>query len=245
MAETDRKEYDAEALAGCDGSDGKRACVAVDGVVYDVSASRLWRGGLHMKRHRAGRDLSADIAAAPHGREVLEKVRRAGTLQKETAGETAVPGWLARLLDGIPFLRRHPHPMVVHFPIVFMYSATFFDILYMLTGEKALEITAFHCLAGGILFMPPSMLTGWFTWWLNYGARPMPPVTVKMRLSWVLLAIASAAFVRRFCVPGVMDEAGAGHWVYIAMLLSLAPIVSVIGYYGGELTFPTGKGQRP
>jgi hypothetical protein len=93
--------------------------------------------------------------------------------------------------------------------------------------------------------MPPSMLTGWFTSWLNYGARPMPPVTVKMRLSWVLLAIASAAFVRRFCVPGVMDEAGAGHWVYIAMLLSLAPIVSVIGYYGGELTFPTGKGQRP
>jgi hypothetical protein len=42
-----------------------------------------------------------------------------------------------------------------------------------------------------------------------------------------------------------MDEAGAGHWIYIAMLLSLAPVTSVIGYYGGELTFPTGKGHRP
>jgi predicted heme/steroid binding protein/uncharacterized membrane protein len=245
LAGPDREEYDEKRLAGCDGSDGKRACVTVDGVVYDVSASKLWKGGLHMKRHRAGRDLSADIAAAPHGREVLEKVQRAGTLKKETAGESAVPGRLAGLLDRIPFLRRHPHPMVVHFPIVFMYAATFFDILYMLTGEKALEITAYHCLAGGILFMPPSMLTGWFTWWLNYMAKPMHAVTVKMRLSWVLLVVAAAAFAWRFCVPGVMDEAGAGRWVYIAMLLSLAPIVSVIGYYGGELTFPTGKGYRP
>jgi predicted heme/steroid binding protein/uncharacterized membrane protein len=241
LAGPDREEYDEKMLAGCDGSDGKRACVAVDGVVYDVSASKLWKGGLHMKRHRAGCDLSGDIAAAPHGKEVLEKVLRAGTLKKDTAAESAVPAWLAKLLERVPFLRRHPHPMVVHFPIVFMYSATFFDILYMVTGEKALEVTAFHCLAGGILFMPPAMLTGWFTWWLNYMARPMGRVTVKIRLSWVLLAVAVAAFLWRFQIPGVMDEPGAGHWVYIAMLLSLAPMVSVIGYYGGELTFPTGS----
>ena len=168
--------------------------MAVDGVVYDVSASKLWKGGLHMKRHHAGRDLSGDIAAAPHGKEVLEKVRRVGTLKKETAGERPMPAWLAGLLEKFPFLRRHPHPMVVHFPIVFMYSATFFDILYMITGEKSLEVTAFHCLAGGILFTPPAMLTGWFTWWLNYMAKPMGHVTVKLRLSWVLLVLAVAAF---------------------------------------------------
>ncbi|NPV05503.1 MAG: cytochrome b5 [Syntrophaceae bacterium] len=243
MSGPDGREYDAQTLADCDGSEGKRACVAVDGVVYDVGASRLWRGGLHMKRHRAGRDLTADIEAAPHGREVLEKVPRAGTLKQAGAGGDAVPAWLAGLLDRFPFLRRHPHPMVVHFPIVFMYSATFFDVLYMVTGVKAFEVTAFHCLAGGILFIPPAMLTGWFTWWLNYLARPMAHVTVKMRLSWVLLAVSLAAFLWRFWIPGVMDETGAGRWVYIAMLLSLAPVVSVIGYYGGELTFPTGKGR--
>ena len=88
------------------------------------------------------------------------------------------------------------------------------------------------------------MLTGWFTWWLNYMAKPMGPVTIKKRFSWVLLAIAVAAFAWRFCVPGVMDEAGAGHVVYIAMLLSLAPITSVIGYYGGELDLPDGKGPE-
>ena len=85
------------------------------------------------------------------------------------------------------------------------------------------------------------MLTGWFTWWLNYMAKPMGPVTIKKRLSWVLLVISVAAFVWRFWIPGVMEEADTRHWIYIAMLLSLAPITSVIGYYGGELTFPTGK----
>jgi predicted heme/steroid binding protein/uncharacterized membrane protein len=241
VAEPELKEFDGKALDECDGNDSKPACVAVDGFVYDVSASKLWKGGLHMKRHHAGRDLSGDITAAPHGKEVLEKVRRVGSLKKETAGERPMPAWLAGLLEKFPFLRRHPHPMVVHFPIVFMYSATFFDILYMITGEKSFEVTAFYCLAGGILFTPPAMLTGWFTWWLNYMAKPMGPVTIKKRLSWFLLVLAVAAFLWRFWIPGVMDEAGAGHWIYIAMLLSLAPVTSVIGYYGGELTFPTGK----
>jgi predicted heme/steroid binding protein/uncharacterized membrane protein len=215
--------------------------VAVDGYVYDVSASKLWKGGLHMKRHHAGRDLSGDIAAAPHGREVLEKVRRVGTLKKEAAGERPVPAWLAGLLDRFPFLRRHPHPMVVHFPIVFMYSATFFLILTLVTGEKSFEVTAFYCLAGGILFTPVAMLTGWFTWWLNYWAKPMRRVTIKKRLSWLLLVIAAAAFAWRFSVTDVMETSGAGRVVYIGMLLSLAPITSIIGYHGGELTYPTDK----
>jgi predicted heme/steroid binding protein/uncharacterized membrane protein len=221
VVEPELKEFDGKALGECDGSDSKPACVAVDGFVYDVSASKLWKGGLHMKRHHAGRDLSGDVTAAPHGKEVLEKVRRVGSLKKETAGERPMPALLDGLLEKFPFLRRHPHPMVVHFPIVFMVSATFFVILTLITGEKSFEVTAFYCLAGGILFTPPAMLTGWFT--------------------WVLLAIAVAAFVWRFCVTDIMETAGTGHVAYIVMLLSLAPITSVIGYYGGELTFPTGK----
>ena len=154
-----------------------------------------------------------------------------------------MPAWLAGLLEKFPFLRRHPHPMAVHFPIVFMYSAAFFSILYMITGEKSFEMTAFYCLAGGILFTPPAMITGWFTWWLNYMAKPMGPVTIKKRLSWVLLTISIAAFVWRLFVPGIMEATGAGHMIYVILVLSVAPIVSVIGYYGGELTFPYGETQ--
>jgi len=243
VAEPELKEYDGKALGESDGSDSKPACVAVDGFVYDVSASKLWKGGLHMKRHHAGRDLTGDIAAAPHGKEVLEKVRRVGTLKKEATGERPMPAWLAGLLERFSFLRRHPHPMVVHFPIVFMVSATFFVILTLVTGEKSFELTAFYCLAGGLLFTPVAMLTGWFTWWLNYWAKPVRRVTIKKRLSWLLLVIAAAAFAWRFSVTDIMETAGAGRVVYIVMFLSLAPITSIIGYHGGELTYPTGKGS--
>lgn len=61
-------------LAGFDGQDSRSAYVVVDGKVYDVSESRLWKGGVHMKRHRAGEEMSAAIADAPHGKEVMQRV---------------------------------------------------------------------------------------------------------------------------------------------------------------------------
>ena len=41
------------------------------------------------------------------------------------------------LLDRFPVLRRHPHPMVVHFPIVFAISPVLFYLLYRLSGAAA------------------------------------------------------------------------------------------------------------
>ena len=58
--------------------------VAVEGKVYDVSASKRWVRGEHMKRHRAGTDLTNDIKAAPHGLEVLERVEAVGLYEQAT-----------------------------------------------------------------------------------------------------------------------------------------------------------------
>ena len=44
-----------------------------DGVVYDLTESRIWRSGRHARRHAAWTDLSGQIAEAPHGLEVLER----------------------------------------------------------------------------------------------------------------------------------------------------------------------------
>ena len=75
------KEITREQLASFDGNDGRPAYVVVNGVVYDVTDSKLWKGGQHMRRHGAGHDLSAEILLAPHGESVLEKVSRVGMLQ--------------------------------------------------------------------------------------------------------------------------------------------------------------------
>src|SRR5512143_437203 len=70
--------YDPTTLAAFDGGDGRPARVAVGGAVYDVSALPRWRGGSHMK-HGAGRDLTADLARAPHDASLLERAQRVGT----------------------------------------------------------------------------------------------------------------------------------------------------------------------
>jgi predicted heme/steroid binding protein/uncharacterized membrane protein len=75
-----QKEFNQESLAEFNGRDGRLSYIARDGVVYDVSDSRLWQNGEHMKRHHAGLDLSADFSAAPHGPEVLERVARIGSI---------------------------------------------------------------------------------------------------------------------------------------------------------------------
>ena len=52
------KEYTPDELAGYNGAEGKPIYIAHDGKVYDVSESKLWRNGVHMKRHHAGNDLT-------------------------------------------------------------------------------------------------------------------------------------------------------------------------------------------
>ncbi len=39
--------------------------------------------------------------------------------------------------SGFPWLRRRPHPMLSHFPIVFLLSASFFSLLFVITGNRA------------------------------------------------------------------------------------------------------------
>ncbi|MCE5241678.1 MAG: DUF2231 domain-containing protein [Syntrophobacteraceae bacterium] len=234
-------ELDPEELARYDGKDGKPVYIAHAGRVYDVSESRLWKGGLHMRRHHAGKDLTTDIGGAPHGTEVLERYPQVGVVRKAETEENRVPDWLAPVLRRFPMARRHLHPMTVHFPIVFMLAATFFNLLHLVTGVGAFETTGLHCLGAGLVFTPVVMLTGLFTWWLNYLARPTRPVTIKIFTSIVLLLVALGAFTWRLEHPGIPDSFSADGVVYFLLILSLTPLVTVIGWHGAMLTFPIEK----
>lgn len=238
------KEFSPAELEQYDGKDGRPCYIVYAGKVYDVSASKLWKDGLHMRRHKAGIDLTADIQAAPHEADVLERYPQVGTV-KQTAPapemETPLPAIVTLLLEKNPFFRRHPHPMTVHFPIVFMLSAPFFLVLYLLTGIRAFEITAFHCLGGGVLFTVVGMVTGLVTWWYNYMGKMMTPVAVKLPLSIIMLVLCSVAFFWRLSHPDVMVDPQGIRLLYPVIVLSLAPIVSIIGWYGATMTFPIEK----
>jgi predicted heme/steroid binding protein/uncharacterized membrane protein len=232
------KEFDPDELSQCDGKDGKPVYIVHRGRVIDVGGSKLWKGGVHMKRHHAGEDITADLQAAPHGPDVLDRYPQVGVLKKEEIPEIKIPEALSWLLAKFPMLRRHPHPMTVHFPIVFMFSTPVFNIIYLITGVKVFELTALHCLAGGILFTVVAIMTGFYTWWLNYMAKPLRAVTIKRRLAITMLATEIVVFVWRIKVPDILDSFGTASLIYFLLVLSFLPMVTAMGWYGAQLTFP-------
>lgn len=147
------------------------------------------------------------------------------------------PPWLAGLVARYPWLRRHPHPAVAHFPVTFMLAAGFFSLLYLLTRVASFETTAFHCLGGGVLTTPAAIATGVLTRRLNY-PDPDPTLALEKRLSLLLWAAASGAFVWRLLNPEVLRDLHGLNFVYLLLVLALTPLVSVISYFGGMLTFP-------
>ena len=232
------KEFDADELAKFNGENGNPIYIAHDGKVYDVSESKLWRKGQHMNRHRSGEDLTSDMQAAPHAADVLERFPQVGTLKKVVVEEQEIPQPIAWLINRFPFLRRHPHPMTVHFPIVFVLSTSFFNVLYVVTGVKAFETTALHCLAGGILFTIVGIITGIYTWWLNYMAKPLKAVKIKLPLTLIMFINEVVIFIWRIIEPNILGSVNVASIIYFLLLLALIPMITVIGWYGASMTFP-------
>ena len=236
------KNFTEQELTAYTGKEGKSAYICHDGKIFDVSQSKVWREGVHMRRHNAGTDLTLEIQAAPHDSSVLARYPQVGVLVKEQAPlMQPMPGWLAWLMESNPFFRRHPHPMTVHFPIVFMLCNPFFNLLFLLTGNRAFETTAFHCLCGGAVFMVVAMITGFFTWWYNYMAKKMRAVDVKIPASILTLVLAIGAFIWRWRVPDVMLHLQGINIFYLLCSLAFIPLIIVIGWYGATLTFPVEK----
>ncbi len=233
------KTFTSEDLGRHCGSDGQDTLVAVDGMVYDLSASKKWIKGLHMKRHKAGTDLSSDLPAAPHGREVLEGFEQVGLF--EVCAEETFTGIRAsaeRLVELFPWFRRHPHPAAVHLPIGLMLAAPILECVAILTGSPRTEWAAFCCLILALLFLPAVLASGYFTWWINYSCTESKIIKAKRRSAWVLTAFAAIAVaLRGFVVQGlpVNDSWGLA---YLAAMAAMTVAVSYVGYLGGKLTFP-------
>jgi len=234
------KEMTSEELLLFNGKDGKPVYVAFRGKVYDVTNSRLWGTGSHMKRHSSGKDLTGEIAAAPHGPEVLDRYPQVGILRGEPSEEiNHLPRWLQNVIERFPSLRRHPHPMVVHFPIAFLMGASLFILLYLFLRHPILEMTSFFLLLLGAMASPFAMATGLLTWWINYRLKLSYFIKRKLQLSVLLFALELILVLWRSMNPATPPEEV--YSVYAILMLVLTPVVVLLGYYGGQMTFPSEK----
>lgn len=72
--------YTRKQLALRNGSDREEIWCAFNGIIYDVTKSRLWRNGKHYE-HWAGQDLTPEMKDAPHTENVFDKFKVVGRLE--------------------------------------------------------------------------------------------------------------------------------------------------------------------
>ncbi len=77
--EKDLPVFTRSQLALRNGQDKPETWIAYNGLIYDVTKSRLWRNGTHYE-HWAGQDLTPELKDAPHTEYVFDKFTVVGKL---------------------------------------------------------------------------------------------------------------------------------------------------------------------
>ncbi|WP_207424116.1 cytochrome b5 domain-containing protein [Desertivirga brevis] len=72
--------YTKNQLALRNGQDKPEIWVCFNGLIYDVTESRLWKNGKHYE-HWAGQDLTEELRDAPHTESVFSKFKVIGKIK--------------------------------------------------------------------------------------------------------------------------------------------------------------------
>lgn len=230
------RTFSKDDLKNTKGPDCKSTLVAINGKVYDVSSSKMWKDGVHVKSHSTGQDLSGEIKAAPHGLEVLEHLEEVGSLIEEPV---EVKEKLYQPIIVKKLLQRHPHPMTVHFPIVLSLVAGLFMLAYIVFKKEHFEIFTLYCVIISTLSTPAVICTGVLSWKFKYQAVWTPIFRGKIFLSLLLIIMQVSAIVIRVFIVDSANMDLLTYWFYAGLVLAMTPAIIRLGYLGGKITFPS------
>ncbi len=217
------------------GKDGNPAYILYKGKIYDVTKSKLWAGGIHMSRHKAGEDLTDFMAMAPHGEEVFEKVEIIGELENEfsEASEDKKDSYR-------DFYRKfHPHPLMIHFPVALFIFGALTQIIFLLWGNYSFEKTAYYSLIFAGLTSFPAIFSGLFSWWINYDLTMTKIFRNKLIFSALLIFLSLSAVILRTIYSDISFQMNSVSVIYNFLLFLAAPVTIFIAYYGGKITWPS------
>ena len=219
------RRFTIQELKEYDGKEGKPAYVVFKGKVYDISNSPLWKNGIHAVKHFAGADLTESMLSAPHGEEILIKFHIVGELGKEKS-------FGQKLL--LKLEEHHLHPILVHFSIAYSIAVSLLSLLYVFTGKIPFEIASYYMLVLGFLATPFAGLSGLFSWKVTYEGKMTKVFLRKIIFTVVLIVVITACFVWRTLNPDILVTI---NYIYLTLLLSLVPIVTILGYDGGKIVY--------
>ncbi len=221
------RHFKIQELKEYDGKEGKPGYTAFKGKVYDISNSQLWKNGIHADTHLAGIDLTESMLSAPHGEEILIKFQILGELGKEKSLGQKL---LLKLGES------HLHPILVHFSIAYSIAVSLLSLLYIFTGKIPFEIASYYMLALGFLAAPPAGLSGLFSWKATYEGKMTRTFVRKIIFTVVLIVVITVCFIWRTLNPDVLVTTSI-NYIYLTLVLSLVPIVTILGYDGGKIVY--------
>ncbi len=216
------------------GKDGKPSYISYKGQIYDVSESKFWKNGVHMNIHGAGEDLTDSLFSAPHGEEVLDRLKKVGTLEDDVEYSHR-NNKKEKLRDLYRFL--HPHPVSIHFPIGLIFFGAVLQLLFLISKKTSFEEAAFYAFIFGTIFEFPAIASGIFSWWLNYDFVLTSIFKNKLIFSAILLLMSCFIVITRFFMPDISSRADILSIIYHIFVFSSALVVFILGYYGGKITW--------
>ncbi len=140
-------------------------------------------------------------------------------------------GWL-----GYP----HPiHPTQVHMVIGLLVGAMIFALVALYKQKPSLNLTARHCFLLAVVFVLPTILTGWMDWRHFLAGACITTVRAKIILSVLLLILLGLGLVLG------QRERGNSHGLLAVYILCFFA-VGGLGYLGGSLVYtaPSVRGQQ-
>jgi uncharacterized membrane protein len=128
------------------------------------------------------------------------------------------------------------HAIAAHFSNGLIPVAVLYLFLTLSTGNIYFEHTVEHLIVIVLLAIPVSFFSGIHDWKKKYRAAKAPIFINKIRLSGLLFLLGASVVGIRLTTPDVMSRDGIEHWIYLALLFFMLPVVTLLGHYGGKLS---------
>jgi uncharacterized membrane protein len=125
----------------------------------------------------------------------------------------------------------HPlHPVLTHLPVGLIMAALIFKGIAVFPKTSNFDITAYRCLVTALVTAIPAIAIGIADWQYFYGGAWLIPIRVKLGLAVCLVIALAVGAVQGFGKKRPRKASWIMHLVCFAL-------VSVIGFFGGELVY--------
>jgi len=138
----------------------------------------------------------------------------------------------------------HPfHPLTVHFPIALLFTSVFFDLLGMVTDNKAFRQTGWWLLILGLI---GGAVAAGFGFWTEEQVEKMgvPEEAVDRHETFaiVTMIVFAALAVIRWRIRSTWSVRE--RVLYLSVAMAGLLLLGITGFYGGELVYQYGAGVQ-